>query len=145
MKIAIGSDHRGFKQKEVLVNFFVQETDIVCIDIGTHDKERTDYPVYAQKAAALILGGSVDMAILLCGSGIGMATAANRFPGIIAGVVWNIDIARIAREHDNVNVLVIPSDYVEDALVVPMVKAWLEARFLGGRYADRLMMIDKAR
>jgi ribose 5-phosphate isomerase B len=143
MRLAIGADHRGFEQKKMLLDFFSHHASVTCIDVGTETDERTDYPIYAHKVVQLIRQKDVDAAILLCGSGIGMAAAANRFPGIVAGVVWNNDIARIAREHDNVNVLVIPSDYVQNEAVVSLVQAWLGATFLGGRYADRLAMFDE--
>ena len=71
-----------------------------------------------------------------------MAVAANRFPHIIAGVAWNQEVARVARAHDNVNVLVIPSDFVADDQLIRIVESWLNAEFLGGRYAERLEMID---
>lgn len=142
MKIAIGADHRGFAQKKIILDFFAREQQHVLIDVGTMSDERTDYPIYAQKAVAMLQAKMVDAAILLCGSGIGMAVAANRYPHVIAGVAWNQEIARVARAHDNVNVLVIPSDFVADDQVIRIIDAWQHAEFLGGRYAERLEMID---
>ena len=142
MKIVIGADHRGFAQKKIILDFFAREQQHTFIDVGTMNDERTDYPIYAQKAVALLQAKMADVAILLCGSGIGMAIAANRFPHILAGVAWNQEVARVARAHDNVNVLVIPSDFVADDQLIKIVEAWLYAEFLGGRYAARLEMID---
>src|SRR5579872_1573304 len=109
MKIAIGTDHRGFLHKEYIKNSM---TDITWVDVGTHDQERTDYPIYAEQAAQLLLSNSVDYGILLCSTGIGMAIAANRHKNIYAGVVWNEEIARQSKAEDNINMLVLPSDCV---------------------------------
>ena len=144
MKIVIAADHRGFAQKKIILDFFAREHEQqhAFVDVGTMNDERTDYPVYAQKAVALLQAKMADAAILLCGSGIGMAIAANRYPHVLAGVAWNQEVARVARAHDNVNVLVIPSDFVADDQLIKIVEAWLYAEFLGGRYAARLEMID---
>jgi ribose 5-phosphate isomerase B len=142
MKIAVGSDHRGFAQKTMILQFFMQEKQHLFIDIGTLTDERTDYPIYAQKAVAMLQAHEVDAAILLCGSGIGMAIAANRNRHIRAGVAWNQEVAYVARAHDNVNVLVIPSDFVADDQVAPIIESWLKAQFLNDRYEQRLDMID---
>lgn len=142
MKIVIGADHRGFAQKKIILDFFAREKQHTLIDVGAMTDERTDYPVYAHKAVAMLQAKMVDAAILLCGSGIGMAVAANRYPRVIAGVAWNREVACVARAHDNVNVLVIPSDFVSDDQLIPIIDGWLYAEFLGGRYAARLEMID---
>ncbi|MEX0849806.1 MAG: RpiB/LacA/LacB family sugar-phosphate isomerase [Candidatus Dependentiae bacterium] len=143
MKIAIGSDHRGFEQKNIILAYFAESADHQLIDVGTESDERTDYPPFAQKVVHLMQKGEVQAGILLCGSGIGMAIAANRYPSIFAGVVWNRTIARLAREHDNVNVLVLPSDFIANDEVIPIVNAWLQASFFGGQYEMRLKMIDE--
>ena len=139
MKISIGADHRGFQLKETIVKHFPQ---LEWIDQGTHTPERTDYPVYAQRVSKDVLEHRADVGILLCGSGVGVAMAANRFKGIYAAVCWNDTLARIAKEDDGSNVLVLPADFVakEDAFLI--VSAWLSATFKGGRYQERLAMID---
>jgi ribose 5-phosphate isomerase B len=143
MKIAIGSDHRGFEQKNIILAYFAESLDYQFIDVGTESNKRTDYPPFAQRVAHLVQQEEVDAGVLLCGSGIGMAIAANRYSSIFAGVVWNQEIARLAREHDNVNVLVLPSDFVANDKVVPIVNAWLQASFFEGQYEKRLEMIDE--
>ena len=143
MKIAIGSDHRGFEQKDIILVYFAKNTDYQIVDVGTNSEERTNYPPFAQKVVQLMKQKEVDAGILLCGSGIGMAIAANRYPSIFAGVVWNKKIARLAREHDNVNVLVLASDFIENDEVLPIINAWLKASFLQGQYETRLQMIDQ--
>lgn len=142
-RLVIAADHRGFKQKSIILAYVARKTAITCIDVGTDSDERTDYPIYAHKAVAQLAAHKVDGALLLCGSGAGMAIVANRTPHIYAAVVWNATVAREVKEDDNCNVLVIPSDFVADDQVCELVDAWLQATFKGGRYAERLAMIDE--
>lgn len=144
MKIAIGADHRGFEHKEFIKKHVAQvgAQRYTWIDVGAFDEVRSDYPIFADLVAHKVASHEVDRGVLLCGSGIGMAVVANRYPGIYAGVVWNEKIAHMSREHDKVNVLVMPSDFVTPELAVAMVTRWLEAEFLGGRYQERIDMID---
>ena len=141
MKIAIGADHKGFAQKELIKKSL--NTSIDWIDVGTFDTQRTDYPIFAQKVAQLIQKKEVHAGVLLCATGIGMAIAANRFSNIYAGLVWNKEIAMLAKEDDNVNVLVIPSSFVSDDQLIPIITSWLDAQFKGERYQQRLDIINK--
>ena len=146
MKIAIGADHNGFAGKEYIKqHFLINDDPIEWIDVGTFDEERTDYPIFAQKVCNAMLEGQADKGILLCGTGIGMSIAANRFENIYAGLAWNEDVARLSREDDNTNILVLPSDYVSHELMVKMVHSWLAATFKGGRHQERIAMIDRLR
>lgn len=140
MKLAIGADHHGFPGKEYLKQ---QLTDIEWLDVGTFNTERTDYPLFAKKVCEAILKGQAQQGILLCGTGVGMAIAANRFTGIYAGLAWNKEVARLAKEDDNVNVLVLPSEFVTNEQMVVIVSEWLSAQFNEGRYATRIAMIDQ--
>lgn len=143
-KIGIGTDHRGFAYKEaVKLDVALGDFDIEWHDFGTYTADRTDYPVYAQKVVRALQQKEIQCAVLLCGSGVGMAIAANRFPHIYAAVAWNVDVARAAKADDNVNVLCIPADYVELSEVREIITAWLSASFKSGRYQQRLEMIDK--
>lgn len=143
MNIAIGADHRGFQYKAYIKQYVVGGDDpIVWIDVGTNTEDRSDYPIFARAAVKAMQNNEASLGILLCGSGIGMAILANRFSGMFAGVVWNEDIARMSREDDNTNILVIPADFVSTELAVRMVNAWLTARFKGGRYQERIDMIN---
>lgn len=143
MKIAIGADHRGYEHKEYIKQHLKTEKEsIEWLDVGAFDMERSDYPVFAKAVSKAILNGEAQLGILTCGSGVGMAVVANRYPKIYAALAWNEDVARVSREHDNTNVLVIPSDFVSTEQAVAMVKGWLEAEFLGGRYQKRLDMFD---
>ena len=141
MKIVVGADHRGYAQKQLILEQLA-DSPYTLIDVGTDSDERTDFPVYTDKVVNLIKEKQAQLGILLCGSGIGMAIAANRHRGIYAGVVWNETIAKKAKEHHNANLVVLPSDYITDEQVMPIINAWLNAPFNGGRYAERIAMID---
>lgn len=145
VRIAIGADHRGFKHKQLIIDYFSMHTDehILLVDMGTDSTERTDFPIFTDRVVTALKKGDADQGILLCGSGIGMAIAANRHTGIYAGVAWSPEVAQKAKEHDNLNILVLPSDYVHADQLIPIIKAWLAAQFLAGRYLDRLQMLDQ--
>ncbi len=140
MKIAIGADHRGFSHKEFIKQAIA---DVEWIDVGADNDERSDYPLFAHKVAQSIVDGVVQFGILLCGTGVGMAMTANRYNGVYAALVWNDEVARQSRSHDNANVLVLPSDFVSQQQSISMIHSWLNAEFLGGRYSERVKMIDK--
>lgn len=139
MKIAIGTDHRGFVHKEFIKK---QMSSIEWVDVGTQSTDRTDYPLYAEKVVELMVSGHVECAVLLCASGGGMAIAANRHFHVYAVVAWNEEIARQCKAEDNANVLVLPADFVSCDDAVVMISAWLAESFKGGRYAERIAMID---
>jgi ribose 5-phosphate isomerase B len=141
--IALGADHHGFNLKEWIKKSFVGKEKIIWEDCGAYDAERSDYPYFAQKVCHEIIKKNVSYGILLCGSGVGMAIAANRYKGIYAGLVWNAEIARRAHAEDNVNVLVLPADYLDTAQVSEIITAWLTTPFNEGRYAQRIAMLDK--
>lgn len=138
-KISIGSDHRGFGLKKYLME---QLSDVEWIDVGAPDDQRSDYPEFAQPACKMVIAHHTEGAVLICGSGIGMSMAANRFPGIYAGLSWTEAGAKQAKEDDGINVLVLPADYVDQETALRMVKAWLATTFKGGRYQERLDMLD---
>lgn len=143
MKIALGADHRGFKLKEFLrKKSQLAGIPIIWIDMGAYDDQRSDYPLFVNKVCADIINHKANAGILLCGSGVGMSIAANRYPGIHAALVWNEAVARMSKEDDNANVLVLPADFISQEEVCIIITAWLKARFKGGRYQERLAMID---
>lgn len=141
MNIAVASDHRGFAKKQKLI-ICLQQREYQVIDEGCHSTERCDYPYYAQIVAQKVRDKKIDVGILLCGSGVGMSIAANRFRNVYAALVWNQETARLSKEHDNANILVIPADFVTDVDILVIVQAWLDAQFLKGRYQERLIQID---
>lgn len=143
MNIAIGADHRGFDHKEYLKKqLTLAGQSISWVDVGAFSKERSDYPIFAQQVVEEIVQGSADCGILICGSGAGMAIAANRIPGIYAAVAWSQEVAKVTKEHDDINILVIPSDFVSEQETFLIIQAWLGARFKEDRYQARLDMID---
>jgi len=142
--IAIGNDHHGFAQKQLIKEqFYLPEQMLEWHDVGSFNQDRVDYPHYGIAVARAVQDKSADCGILLCGTGVGMAIIANRFKGIYAALAWNVELARKSKEDDKANILVIPSDYVRDDEVIPMINAWVSAKFKGGRYQERLDMIDK--
>lgn len=140
MNIAVGADHRGFAYKEYIKEIM---SGITWTDVGAFTDERSDYPIFAQKLSTLIVAGQIDGGVLLCSSGVGMAIAANRYKKIYAGVAWTVEVAQACKEDDNVNVLVIPVDYVSKEDCIAIITAWHHASFKEGRYAERLEMIDR--
>lgn len=141
--LAIGSDHRGFEQKEYIkAQFRVADAWVTWLDQGAYNDERSDYPIFAQKVAQAVQKGDALGGVLLCGTGAGMAIVANRFGGIYAGLVWNEQTARMAKEHDNVNVLVLPSDFITPEQALEYVLVWFHATFIAGEYQKRLDLID---
>ena len=143
LTIAIGADHRGFAHKEYLKKMAAPlGMHITWIDVGAFNSDRSDYPLFARAACQELLAGRAHRALLICGSGVGMAIAANRFKGIYAALVWNEEVARVSREDDNTNVLALPSDFVTVEQAVTIVQAWLKAEFRGGRYQERVAALD---
>ena len=139
--IALGSDHGGFKLKEEIKVFF-DEKDIKYKDFGTYDEERTDYPIYAEKVAKSIQKKECDLGILICKSGAGMVITANKFKGIRASIGFNKEVTMASKADDNINVLVLPSEYMNISQTVAIIRVWLATEFKNGRYEERLQMIE---
>ena len=140
-RIPIGADHAGFALKERLVRE-LQTLGYEPVDVGTHSTESTDYPDYAHPVADQVSRGEVQRGVLLCGTGLGMAYAANRHHGVRAAVVGNTEIARLAREHNDANVLVLPARFVSEDEGVAILKTWLDTPFAGGRHQRRVEKIE---
>ncbi len=138
-KIALGADHRGYVYKELIKTV----SGVDFIDCGTFSEERTDYPIFARAVCEEVLRGRADGGVLFCGSGAGMNIAANRYVGIYAAVAWNVEIARIVREDDWCNVLVIPTDFVASSDLIAIFRAWQNGEPKLGRYRERIVMIDQ--
>lgn len=140
MKIAIASDHGGIELKSVLINH-LQERNIEVIDCGTHTKESCDYPDYAEKACRKIQQGDVDLAVLVCGTGLGMSIAANKMKGIRAAVCGEDFSAHYARAHNNANVLCLGARVTGPGLAVFILDTFLDSSFEGGRHERRVNKI----
>jgi ribose 5-phosphate isomerase B len=139
-QIAIAADHAGYEEKE-LVKKTLDQMGIDYDDFGTVSTESVDYPDYARKVADGVARGDYEQGLLVCGSGTGMAIAANKVPGVRAAVAWNEDIARLAREHNDANVLSLAARFTPPDEIEKIVKAWLAAKFDGGRHERRVEKI----
>ena len=140
--IAIGSDHGGYKLKEEIKKY-LDEIGVEYKDYGTETGERTDFPIYAKKVARAVQNEECDKGILICRTGFGMAMTANKFKGIRCAACYDEVTAKQAKEHLNINVISIPADYADVNLAVKLVRTWIACEFLGGRYQNRLEMIEE--
>jgi ribose 5-phosphate isomerase B len=140
MKIAIGSDHAGFRLKGILKKYF---TDHEFIDVGTTSEESVDYPDFAVLAGQKVLAGEADAAILICGTGIGISISANKMKGIRAALCCNEFMAEMSRRHNNANVLALGGRVTGDDLAVRITDVWLKTGFDGGRHEKRVEKIGK--
>ena len=140
--IAIGSDHGGFDLKEKIKTFLI-ERKIEVEDIGTVTRESVDYPDYGIKVSKLVSEGKAERGILVCGTGIGMSIVANKFPRVRAALCHDSYSARMSREHNDSNVLILGGRVIGDELALEIVKVWLEASFSGGRHKNRLEKIEE--
>ena len=113
------------------------------LDLGTHSTESTDYPDYGHSVASRVEQHNVDRGVLLCGSGLGMSYTANRHPGVRAAVAWSPEIAKLAREHNDANILILPARFVSEEEGVEILRTWLNTGFAGGRHARRVEKIDR--
>ena len=140
MKIALASDHAGYAETERLKTV-LSELGIDFDDLGTNSEASVDYPDFASKVAKQVAHGEVDQGVLVCGSGIGMAITANKVPGVRAAVAWSEETARLARQHNDANVLAIGARTTPEGTIPQIVKAWFETPFEGGRHAERVEKI----
>ena len=139
--ISLGSDHGGYELKEEIKKY-LDEIGIEYKDYGTDSKERTDYPIFAERVAKSIQSKECDRGILICKSGAGMTIVANKFKGIRAALGFNEQVTKCSKADDDLNVLVLPADYIEISTAIAIVKIWLETEFKGGRYEERIQMIE---
>lgn len=128
--IVIGSDHGGFYLKEDITGYF-ERKDIGYIDVGTYTGDSVDYPDYAVKAISKVLSGECEKAILICGTGIGISIAANKFNGIRCALCCNEYMAKMSREHNDANVLALGGRVIGSDLAIGIVETWLNAEFSG--------------
>lgn len=140
-KIFIGSDHAGYDLKMAVKEFLVEQGFDV-IDVGTHSKESCDYPDYAREVATKVLEEKDSFGILICGTGIGMSIAANKVPGIRAALANDIIAAKLARAHNNANVLCMGGRLIGKELSFEIVKTFLLTAYEGGRHERRLRKIE---
>ena len=140
MRVSIASDHAGFEEKELLKPY-LEELGCEVIDRGPDSDGRVDYPDYAARVAKDVATGEAERGVLVCGTGIGMAVAANKVHGIRAANVTTPEFAALAREHNNANIVTLSGRFVSDEVNRAIVKAFLETAFAGGRHEDRVAKI----
>lgn len=139
-KIAIGADHAGFELKEKIKNV-LGELGYEVVDFGTNSTDSVDYPLIAKNLAKSVATKNPPKGILICGTGIGMSIAANKVKGIIAALCYDVETAKLSRQHNNSNVLTIGGRNTKFELASEIVKAWLETSFEGGRHQRRVQEI----
>ena len=142
MKIAIGNDHAGTDYKNQIVKY-LESRDIEVINYGTNEADSVDYPDFVHPVANDVENEKVHLGIIICGSGNGAAMTANKHQGIRAALCWTKELAQLAREHNDANVLSIPARFTSLPQAVEMVKTFLDTPFEGGRHQKRVDLIDK--
>lgn len=140
MKIAIASDHAGYRLKSVIINHF-REHDFN--DVGTHSEDSCDYPDYAKLAGEEVVSGRAEAGIVICGTGVGISIAANKVKGIRAALCFNEFMAEMSRRHNNANVLALGSRVIGEDLALRITEVWLKTGFDGGRHERRVEKIGK--
>ncbi len=141
MKIAVGSDHAGYEAKKAVVDWLLRHSHEV-IDKGTHSPDSVDYPDFAKAVAHSVAQGEAEQGILLCGSGVGVSIVANKIKGIRAALVFNEEIAHLAREHNNANVMCLPARFLTAEQLEHCLTNWFQAQFEGGRHERRVAKIE---
>ena len=142
MKIAIGSDHAGFRYKQTIKEFLGRLGHTV-IDLGTDSEAPVDYPLFIRPVALMVAKGEAERGIVLGGSGNGEAMTANRIRGIRCALCWNVESAKLARRHNDANMLSLGQRMMTEQLAIEIVRVWLETPFEGGRHVRRIELIDQ--
>lgn len=142
MKIGIGSDHAGFQYKEKIKSL-LNDLGHEVVDFGTNSDAPVDYPRYIHPVAEAVAKAEVERGIVLGGSGNGEAITANRVKGVRCALCWNVETARLGRQHNNANVISIGQRMISEETALEIVKVWLETPFEGGRHQRRIELIDE--
>lgn len=142
MKIALGSDHAGYKYKTMLAEW-LRSSGHEIVDFGTHSEDSVDYPKFVRPAAEAVARGECERGIVLGGSGNGEAMMANRVKGVRCALVWNEESARLSRLHNDANVISIGARLLSEDLVKTLTTLWLDTAFEGGRHVGRIELLDE--
>ncbi len=135
--IAVGSDHAGYALKEQLAGE-LRDLGHEVLDLGAHSSERVDYPDFGAAVGRAVVGGDAELGLCVCGSGIGIAMAANKVPGVRAATVHDVTSARLTRQHNDANVICLGERLIEPEVASATLRAWLDAEFEGGRHTGRI-------
>ncbi len=141
MKLALGCDHAGVSEK-AMIKSWLEDNGYETIDHGPFTEDSVDYPDYAHKVALSVANQEADQGILLCGSGVGVSIAANKVKGIRAALVYNTEIASLARQHNNANIMCLPARFMNESEIKGCLKNWFEASFEGGRHQRRVDKLE---
>lgn len=142
MKIAIGSDHAGFRLKETIKSY-LQKKGFEVKDFGTYSEERADYPDFAHPVAKAIETHEMEMGVLICGSGNGVNMTANRHHGVRSALCWNAEIAKLARQHNDANIIALPARFIDEMEAEKCIDVFFSTPFEGGRHTERVNKIDQ--
>jgi ribose 5-phosphate isomerase B len=137
MTIAVGCDHAGFPLKQPVIQF-LKKKGYEILDFGTNSPDSVDYPDFAHPAALAVESGQAGFGVLMCGSGTGVAVTANKHQGIRCALCWKTDIAALARQHNNANMIALPARFISRRLALKMLEVFLNTEFEGGRHATRV-------
>lgn len=140
MTIAIGCDHAGFPYKDSIIRL-LKKRGIEVLDFGTNSSDSVDYPDFVHPTASAVESGKANLGIVICGSGNGVAMTANKHQGIRAALCWKTELAALARQHNDANVLAIPARFVSKRMALAMVRTFLDSKFEGGRHGRRVEKI----
>ncbi len=138
LPVAIGADHAGFEYKDRLKAWLQETAHRTVDDKGTHSADSVDYPDFAHPVASMVERGEAAFGVLVCGSGNGVCMTANKHSGVRAALCWNVELAQLARQHNNANVLCIPARFVSYELALQMLEAFANTAFEGGRHERRV-------
>jgi ribose 5-phosphate isomerase B len=141
MKIAIGADHAGYKYKEKIKQLLIGLGHVVD-DFGTDSEDPVDYPLYIRPVALAVARGEAERGVVLGGSGNGEAMAANRVKGVRCALCWNIETARLARRHNDANIISLGQRLLTEEAALEIVRTWIETPFEGGRHLRRIQLLD---
>ncbi len=141
-KVAMCSDHAGYELKSIIEGY-LESQDIEYVDFGTNSADSCDYPDYAHPCADSVEDGTCYPGIAMCGSGNGISMTLNKHQGVRAALCWTVELAKLARQHNDANVLVLPARFIEPVLALEIVDAFLNTEFEGGRHVRRVEKIAK--
>ncbi|MBX7205051.1 MAG: ribose 5-phosphate isomerase B [Bacteroidia bacterium] len=141
MQLVLGGDHAGYQYKKTLIAR-LEQSGHTCLDVGPFSEESCDYPDFAHPLAGKVLAGEAQLGILICGSGNGVCITANKHNGIRAALCWNEELAALARQHNNANVLCLPARFISEELAATIAETFISTNFEGGRHERRVNKID---
>lgn len=142
MKIVLASDHGGFALKEAIKKHMLERGFEIC-DKGTDSEESVDYPVYGRLCAEAVAGGEAELGVVCCGTGIGISIAANKVKGIRCGLCTSVEMAHLAKQHNNANMIALGGRTTDTELALAIVDEWLDTEFEGGRHQRRVDMLNE--